>query len=210
MTASLAAATAAGDGGNLGAGIGQRLGFCRRAIPHRDLMADFHQPRGDGARPWRRDRQLRFACIPPARSFAGDDRRSARGRKPLARQLPLDRPSRRPHKMARTSCDDSGTGECEWLRQEDKGTVGVIGLGIMGGAFAQNLAAAGWRVIGYDISAARRREARPPASRSRTAPPTSPRKAPDHHHQPAETAGARRDRARHRRRQAAAPRRSSK
>jgi L-threonate 2-dehydrogenase len=40
-----------------------------------------------------------------------------------------------------------------------KGTVGVIGLGIMGGAFAKNLAGAGWRVIGYDISAARRREA---------------------------------------------------
>lgn len=40
-----------------------------------------------------------------------------------------------------------------------KGTVGVIGLGIMGGAFAKNLAAAGWRVIGYDVSAARRREA---------------------------------------------------
>jgi 3-hydroxyisobutyrate dehydrogenase-like beta-hydroxyacid dehydrogenase len=40
-----------------------------------------------------------------------------------------------------------------------KGTVGVIGLGIMGGAFAKNLAASGWRVIGYDISAARRREA---------------------------------------------------
>jgi 3-hydroxyisobutyrate dehydrogenase-like beta-hydroxyacid dehydrogenase len=40
-----------------------------------------------------------------------------------------------------------------------KGTVGVIGLGIMGGAFAKNLAAAGWRVAGYDISAARRRDA---------------------------------------------------
>jgi 3-hydroxyisobutyrate dehydrogenase-like beta-hydroxyacid dehydrogenase len=40
-----------------------------------------------------------------------------------------------------------------------KGTIGVVGLGIMGGAFAKNLAAAGWRVIGYDISAARRREA---------------------------------------------------
>jgi putative dehydrogenase len=40
-----------------------------------------------------------------------------------------------------------------------KGPVGVIGLGIMGGAFARNLAAAGWRVVGYDISAARRREA---------------------------------------------------
>jgi putative dehydrogenase len=41
-----------------------------------------------------------------------------------------------------------------------KGTVGVIGLGIMGGTFAKNLAAAGWRVVGYDISAARRREAK--------------------------------------------------
>ena len=37
--------------------------------------------------------------------------------------------------------------------------VGVIGLGIMGGAFASNLAAAGWEVTGFDISAPRRREA---------------------------------------------------
>jgi putative dehydrogenase len=36
-------------------------------------------------------------------------------------------------------------------------TVGIIGLGIMGGAFAQNLAAAGWRVIGHDIDPRRRR-----------------------------------------------------
>ena len=32
-----------------------------------------------------------------------------------------------------------------------KGKVGIVGLGIMGGAFAHNLHAAGWRVIGYDI-----------------------------------------------------------
>jgi 3-hydroxyisobutyrate dehydrogenase-like beta-hydroxyacid dehydrogenase len=43
--------------------------------------------------------------------------------------------------------------------EKGKGTVGIIGLGIMGGAFAKNLVQAGWRVIGYDISAARRREA---------------------------------------------------
>ena len=43
------------------------------------------------------------------------------------------------------------------MASASKGVVGVIGLGIMGGAFAQNLAAAGWRVIGYDIAAPRRR-----------------------------------------------------
>jgi len=41
-----------------------------------------------------------------------------------------------------------------------KGTVGVIGLGIMGGAFARNLVKAGWHVVGYDTHPARRREAR--------------------------------------------------
>ena len=40
---------------------------------------------------------------------------------------------------------------------KNKGTVGIVGLGIMGGAFAENLSAAGWRVIGYDIAADRRR-----------------------------------------------------
>jgi L-threonate 2-dehydrogenase len=38
-----------------------------------------------------------------------------------------------------------------------KGVVGVVGLGIMGGAFAQNLVASGWRVVGYDIDPVRRR-----------------------------------------------------
>lgn len=38
-------------------------------------------------------------------------------------------------------------------------TVGVIGLGIMGGAIARNLAAAGWHVVGFDIDDARRKEA---------------------------------------------------
>ncbi|HEY6254535.1 MAG TPA: NAD(P)-dependent oxidoreductase [Xanthobacteraceae bacterium] len=38
-----------------------------------------------------------------------------------------------------------------------KGSVGVVGLGIMGGAFAKNLVADGWRVIGHDIDRSRRR-----------------------------------------------------
>jgi L-threonate 2-dehydrogenase len=36
--------------------------------------------------------------------------------------------------------------------------VGIIGLGIMGGAIARNLVDRGWRVIGFDIDPARREE----------------------------------------------------
>jgi L-threonate 2-dehydrogenase len=43
------------------------------------------------------------------------------------------------------------------MAAKKKGAVGIVGLGIMGGAFAENLRAAGWRVIGYDIAATRRR-----------------------------------------------------
>ena len=43
------------------------------------------------------------------------------------------------------------------MARTKKDSVGIIGLGIMGGAFAQNLLAAGWRVIGYDIAPGRRR-----------------------------------------------------
>ena len=38
-----------------------------------------------------------------------------------------------------------------------KRKVGIVGLGIMGGAFARNLVDAGWHVIGYDVDPARRR-----------------------------------------------------
>jgi 3-hydroxyisobutyrate dehydrogenase-like beta-hydroxyacid dehydrogenase len=44
------------------------------------------------------------------------------------------------------------------MASKNKGTVGVVGLGIMGGAFARNLVTSGFRVIGYDIAAARRKE----------------------------------------------------
>src|SRR5262249_11718391 len=46
-----------------------------------------------------------------------------------------------------------GRGDCGMA----KGKVGVVGLGIMGGAFAKNLVDAGWHVIGYDIDPARSR-----------------------------------------------------
>ena len=44
--------------------------------------------------------------------------------------------------------------------RRQKGTIGIIGLGIMGGAFAKNLHATGWSIIGFDISSARCREAK--------------------------------------------------
>ncbi|HVZ53465.1 MAG TPA: NAD(P)-dependent oxidoreductase [Pseudolabrys sp.] len=62
---------------------------------------------------------------------------------------------RRTHSREELSSGEQGMAKA----RKTKGTVGVIGLGIMGGAFARNLAAAGWRVIGFDISLPRRREA---------------------------------------------------
>ena len=41
-----------------------------------------------------------------------------------------------------------------------KGQVGIVGLGIMGGSIAKNLAAAGWQVIGFDIAKDRCDEAK--------------------------------------------------
>jgi L-threonate 2-dehydrogenase len=43
---------------------------------------------------------------------------------------------------------------------QPQGTIGIIGLGIMGGAMAANLVRGGWRVIGYDIDATAREAAR--------------------------------------------------
>jgi L-threonate 2-dehydrogenase len=43
---------------------------------------------------------------------------------------------------------------------ENKGRVGVVGLGTMGGAVARNLAERGWTVVGYDPSSQRVEEAR--------------------------------------------------
>jgi L-threonate 2-dehydrogenase len=41
------------------------------------------------------------------------------------------------------------------MSNSKKGAVGIIGIGIMGGAFARNLAAAGWQVKGFDLDPAR-------------------------------------------------------
>ena len=40
-------------------------------------------------------------------------------------------------------------------------TVGIVGLGIMGGAIARNLVGRGWRVVGFDTDAARCAELAP-------------------------------------------------
>ena len=44
-----------------------------------------------------------------------------------------------------------------WIVIMDK-TVGIIGLGIMGGAIARNLVERGWRVLGFDTDAGKRAE----------------------------------------------------
>jgi putative dehydrogenase len=44
-----------------------------------------------------------------------------------------------------------------WIVIMDK-TVGIVGLGIMGGAIARNLVERGWRVLGFDIDAGKRAE----------------------------------------------------
>ena len=41
-----------------------------------------------------------------------------------------------------------------------QGTIGIVGLGIMGSAFARNLVAGGWKVVGCDIDETRCAEAR--------------------------------------------------
>ena len=49
--------------------------------------------------------------------------------------------------------------------------VGVVGLGIMGSAFAKNLCAGGWQVAGFDIDAAQRRKASLGGNPSAPVPP---------------------------------------
>jgi L-threonate 2-dehydrogenase len=57
-----------------------------------------------------------------------------------------------------TAARKAATGGNEMRR--DKQTIGVIGLGTMGGAFAKNLINGGFRVIGFDIDPAQRRAGR--------------------------------------------------
>src|SRR5712691_9794829 len=54
--------------------------------------------------------------------------------------------------------DPTGEGR-KGMAGRTKGAVGVIGLGIMGGAYATNLTAAGWRVVGFDTNPTRCKEA---------------------------------------------------
>ena len=63
-------------------------------------------------------------------------------------------------------------------------TVGIVGLGIMGGAIARNLVERGWRVIGFDIDAARRAELAQAGVAIADDVAQVARDAPDHHDQP--------------------------
>ena len=72
--------------------------------------------------------------------------------------------------------------------------IGIIGLGIMGGAFARNLVAGGWKVIGYDIDAARNARSQGRRRRDRPQRRSGGRDGQRHHHQPAHAAGGARHR----------------
>ncbi len=54
---------------------------------------------------------------------------------------------------------EAGSVEAKEGTTMDK-TVGIIGLGIMGGAIGRNLVERGWTVIGFDLDAAKRAEAK--------------------------------------------------
>ena len=74
--------------------------------------------------------------------------------------------------------------------KRSKKTVGVIGLGIMGGSFSRNLVAAGWRVVGFDIDTAKRRELAKAGVEIAGSAKAVAAAAPDHHHQSAEARGS--------------------
>ncbi len=79
-----------------------------------------------------------------------------------------------------------------------QGTVGVVGLGIMGGAFARNLIADGWTVIGYDPDITRSAEARAAGVELVHSARSAGRDRERHHHQPADCARSARYRRSHR------------
>src|SRR5262245_13935627 len=58
------------------------------------------------------------------------------------------------HNAPRTKQDQDMPGSRRATHRRSKGTVGQVGLGIMGGAFAKHLLAAGFDVIGYDVAPA--------------------------------------------------------
>ena len=144
-----------GEDGDDGLGfareLGRRGGDRRRPHPPaasvlsaerfhtRDLVPDLHQPLRDGGAHLADARRCRCAScellpLPVVGSRRDDKGLCARPRKPLARA-----PMRRWNlNAARNPCVASaanamGNGDWEWRRR----TVGVVGLGIMGGAFAR-------------------------------------------------------------------------
>ena len=67
--------------------------------------------------------------------------------------------------------------------------IGIVGLGIMGGAFARNLRPSGWSVIGYDIDGAAQCRGQGGGRGDRPQCRGRGRGRGRHHHQPAHAAG---------------------
>ena len=93
------------------------------------------------------------------------------------------------------------------MKVRKKGVVGVVGLGIMGGAFAENLVAAGWRVIGYRYRSGSPAGAGPKRRRDRRGRGGGGARCAGDHSQSAETRGACGDCRGHRRLRCFAPHR---
>ncbi len=79
---------------------------------------------------------------------------------------------------------------------QDTKTVGIIGLGIMGGAIAKNLSAAGWQVIGFDIAKERCDDAKAAGAEIAGKRRGGRREGHEHSRQPAEARSPDGDRAR--------------
>src|SRR5262245_17022038 len=132
-----------GCGGQLGAGAHQRRGFGGRAVPNAELMPALDEAQGDGCphSPDAGDSNMHVRLL-PMRSLSGQITSTRR-------------PATSTPAHAAGGHGDAGRVNAREIDREidmtSRGTIGVVGLGIMGGAMARNLNADGWRVFGYDL-----------------------------------------------------------
>src|SRR5215813_216985 len=97
--------------------------------------------------------------FPPPVRRTRDDRRMGATKKEASWRAPLGHSRARESRRVRRDGGQEDRMPARKSAQSRKGAVGVVGLGIMGGAYARLLARAGWDVVGFDTNAPRRKEA---------------------------------------------------